>query len=184
MDTPMQDFLQKVKRDSAEADQRALSKGNLIKYSIVYMDDGSPSKVESAYMSSFLTMEELKFSESKRLDGNMYIIHGPEEIADQGLDDSKINRYLLEKDKNVEDMDLYRNNFVNASVQGYKYMYSAWSEIFTVERFVSCAFSKKAISKGELSEVFEKAIVEGGAIKIKKATLGTGNEINCWEKGS
>jgi hypothetical protein len=175
------ELLKRVNNESLEADKRSASQGQLIKYHIVYIDDGIPHKVESAYMSVFLSSKELERSQEQRLEEENYQIFGPVEIVDQGLCDSKINRYLQEKDLRTKEMDEYRSRTVFGIVNKYKYMYSSWSVNFTVDRFVSCIYSEKAISKRELRKCFKKSIEEAGAIKILRNTLKNGNEKICLE---
>jgi hypothetical protein len=175
------DFLEKVQKGAVDADSEAAEQGSLIKYLIIYLKNGLPSKIESAYMHSVLTVEELEVFERARLESSEYVIQGPIEITDQGLSDSKINRYLMEKSRSNQENDVYRKQLVHGTVNGFKYMYSSWANIFTVDRFVSCLFSKKAIPKEQLNKSFSKGIEEGKAVKIIKTTLANGNEKVCWK---
>jgi hypothetical protein len=176
-------LLDGIIEDSSEADRDAVSQGSLIKYNIIYMDNDLPVKVESAYMQAYVSVEELEKFEKERLDGKQYIIHGPKGLTDQGLDDSKINRYLLEKARSADEKVIYDSKLVHGAVKGYKYMYSSWASMFTVDRFVSCIFTKKAIPKKELKEYFKCSISEGSATKIKRNTLKSNREITCLDWG-
>lgn len=165
-----------VMRESAAQDKKERLNGKLLKYIFEIRDAKNKIKdVICAYTCSYYYINEIILKTG--LGEKNLTVRGPFPIVEDGLVDSKINRWKEENEKSSGDSGLIEKKIKDAKKNGYKYIYLIFDNIFGIERFSSFSNSDKAYA---LSKV-NKLISSGTNRHIKRINLLNGKEKIFYE---